>query len=1446
MSESESFDSYKELAEYIVDAMHKLTGAEINLWTISDREGENRQYMKIVASRGNFDKEYKNNAKLHIAIDNSITALALEKGEPIIRRDIQDDCEKPKFQNIEIAKQHDWHSFMTLPLIGIDGTRLGSFSLYSREKGKFENIDIDLIKNFSRPAAIALQKQKESHTLQKLAKVGEILTQKMFSKKSNLLEIAVKEACKLLHADYAYICLYDFRGQRCERIEFGSLCDNRDKENKPCKDCPSSFEQYKEKVWLKCLTALIRQTGEIIAHNVDKGEIEIDRSTLGEPGIDHNEITGVIQQTQFIKCENIKAFVGMPLRTGKESTKTVKKEVGIFSIHFRSPHHFTQDELQMVRIFANQVANVILNKRLYDKARKQTAELKAVHETALKIVAQEDLQKLLQVIVEESVKLLQAKGGMLFLRVPNQNKVELVAVKGVPSEELKIGEDLPLGKGMVGRVVQNRKWMIVDDYSRWEGRVRRLGHLFTAMIEVPLMLGNDPIGVIVVFDDVERRTFSEKDDVPILERLAQQAALAIHNSHLLEKERNLRRQAESLRKVSSEIVSVVELHKTAETILDKLSEIAEYKRVSIQLVRGDSGELLAYRGYGRKVADKGLLRPYSLVRRVINRKAPIVINDTSKDSNWVDESDVYCDDDPKSWVGLPLIYKQEVIGLLILDHDQPGFYNENIKALLIQFAEQAAITIGNARLFDDAQRRIRELEIIQNIVGKINSSRDTKKLLKTIVSEITDQLKCSHCTLFLLAKVNHELLLVPRETYGWGKDQIMKRRFKPGEGLAGWVFQHGQSIILTDATNDYRFSKATKRTKERSMLVVPLKVGNQIIGVISADKDERGWFKENDTQTVERLARHAGIAVEQRISQDLLPEFSMQIISATEEDIILQRLVYGAIELTKTTTGIIYIIGEDVRSITKSYSYPFHFMPLSPRMDNEEGITRQVIKSGETMFFSDITKDYQVNPKLHKFFRAMLAVPLKIESKVMGVLFLHNKEPRFFPETERFLLETLSGQAAIAIRNAQLLVRIQKQHDKQIDAVQHISKSIAEPMNIMDVLNGILKWVITLMDKINYCEVSLLHKENNKMVVVAEQGVKVNKEYREIPIGYGIVGWVAQHKESQLIHDVSKDDRYLNALNGTKTGSEISVPMLKGNELVGVLNIEHPDVNAFKPKDLALAEAIAGLAAIAIENSSLYLDMESKVNERTSDLKEANEKTAAAMERLVLMNEVAAEFVHKMNNLTGTIPVRVSMALKQLDRNNSNHQPIIEQLEIIENDARNLLRISGVVRHSAGAGKPENIEINAILNGVIPEVISNIPGVEDRIRVLRNLSPGLPLIRAERYGLRDTFMSIIRNGFEAISKRGSLKISTNIVVKDEKKFLKVTVADNGKGIPKEVLPRIFDLFFTTKDKGLGFGLWRDRAFIKKLGGDIEVESVEGKGATFHVFIPVEKKDDSYD
>ncbi|MBZ0282490.1 MAG: GAF domain-containing protein [Anaerolineae bacterium] len=408
------------------------------------------------------------------------------------------------------------------------------------------------------------------------------------------------------------------------------------------------------------------------------------------------------------------------------------KTFGAFCLDsIRQPDVFSNDDVTLLSVLADQIGTTIHNWRLFSTAQKQAEELRAIYDMTVKIVEQigeENTDGRLQDVVMASVDLLKAQGGFIYLREGgiDSNLIRMVALQGIPSFDFPLGYLVKSGEGMAGRVIQTKQPLIVNNYSDWPHRLPKLEKWFSAVIEVPLIIKDQAIGVLGVFDDNRKRKFAKRE-LPVLERLAQHAALAIDKATLLETEKNLRVRANTLYDVSVAIRSGNDLNNVAETILDKLLEIVPYKKATMQRIDGDSRILLSKKGYRDEHINTKLLRPISqdnLVREIITKQEIMILSDPYKHPSWDVQPETM---DVKSWIGIPLIYRDMPIGFISLDHDELGFYESKHRDLLTPIASQAAVAIENSILFQQLTQKIEDLsnttENLDKVLGELENSR---------------------------------------------------------------------------------------------------------------------------------------------------------------------------------------------------------------------------------------------------------------------------------------------------------------------------------------------------------------------------------------------------------------------------------------------------------------------------------------------------------------------------------------------------------------------------------------------------------------------------------------------------------------------------------------------------------------------------------------------------
>ena len=356
-------------------------------------------------------------------------------------------------------------------------------------------------------------------------------------------------------------------------------------------------------------------------------------------------------------------------------------------------------------------------KRVEEEIRQRTAQLEALREVGLELTAQLDLDALLRSIVSRAVELVGGDSGGLYLYRPERDALEWTMAVG-PSLA-PIGTVLQRGEGLSGKVWETGEPLIVDDYQVWEGRPAVYeGYPFRATVGVPVRWGEEFLGVLNVLADPPH-TFSSAD-AELLSLFATQAAIAIRNARLYEAEQGRRHIAETLRQTSTVLSSTLELDQVLGLILQQLRQVIPYDSASVQQLQDGRLEIVACQGFERPGKVMGLVFPLDPKfpnYRAVTTKAPLAIEDVTQGfPHFKDEGDSYESGRIRSWLGVPLIVKGEVIGMIALDRVEVRPYTAEEVQLAMTFANQAAIAIENALLYQKTQR----LAITDGLTGLYN------------------------------------------------------------------------------------------------------------------------------------------------------------------------------------------------------------------------------------------------------------------------------------------------------------------------------------------------------------------------------------------------------------------------------------------------------------------------------------------------------------------------------------------------------------------------------------------------------------------------------------------------------------------------------------------------------------------------------------------------------
>ena len=268
-----------------------------------------------------------------------------------------------------------------------------------------------------------------------------------------------------------------------------------------------------------------------------------------------------------------------------------------------------------------------------------------------------------------------------------------------------------------------------------------------------------------------------------------------------------------------------------------------------------------------------------------------------------------------------------------------------------------------------------------------------------------------------------------------------------------------------------------------------------------------------------------------------------------------------------------------------------------------EGVTGIAAQRREAILVDDVTKDPLYIAAVPNV-RSELAVPLIIKNRVIGVIDIESPQANHFDEEHKRLLTLIASRMAVGIENARLYTRTTRQA-RTLVLLNEISRELTSILNVDELLKRIAELLARIIDYQMF-SILLLDDTGEKLQHRFSLRFQENIQLKhDIPLGRGIVGYAAQQKQAVLVPDVSKDPRYIAANNETK--SELAVPLIYKDKVIGVLDLEHTRRGFFTEDHKRTITTLAAQVAIAIENAQLYEQIAKQEKRLERDLALARE-----------------------------------------------------------------------------------------------------------------------------------------------------------------------------------------------------------------------------------------------
>jgi signal transduction histidine kinase/CheY-like chemotaxis protein len=470
-----------------------------------------------------------------------------------------------------------------------------------------------------------------------------------------------------------------------------------------------------------------------------------------------------------------------------------------------------------------------------------------------------DLDEILNKSLDKIVDLTEIQSVGIYLLEESTDELVYVAQKGFSMAFSKGLKRLKLGEGATGKVALSGDPTFIEDYPAYPEAIPfAIEEGLKSLAVIPLKSREKIYGTLNIarkefyqFTPSAKNLFSSIGQ--IISNALDRAALYTENVKRLEEQK-------TLYAIGQEIASKLELKVILKKIIDSVVGLLGVESGSVALwdnkrlsyanviVHGLPESLI-----GREVAvpSEGILG------EIVTRKSPVLWPDYERHPNRLKELDSY---HLKEVLGVPLVVREMVIGTMMVGTSDPKrHFNQNEIDLLFNFAQQAAIAIGNAQLYEDSLAKIRQLTTLYEIGQKLSSTLDLDELLGNALELLRSRWGYPLCTILFMDREKHELYI--RKVIGRDKADVERMRFRVGiDGIVGGVAQTGEPLYVPDITKEPRYIPGSP--EGRSEAAFPLKARDRVIGVLDVESKEVKGFDEEDLKALSSFAGQVSIFIE--------------------------------------------------------------------------------------------------------------------------------------------------------------------------------------------------------------------------------------------------------------------------------------------------------------------------------------------------------------------------------------------------------------------------------------------------------------------------------------------------------------------------------------------------------------------------------------------------------
>lgn len=914
-------------------------------------------------------------------------------------------------------------------------------------------------------------------------------------------------------------------------------------------------------------------------------------------------IPNVQEDDRFEKHEGteyIRGWMGVPM-------VVQNRLVGFLNFDSTVENFFTSEHSSLAHTFGNQAAIAIENARLFQEETRRSQIIEAMANITNEFATAHEIIPALEKITLHSLKLLNASTVAIYLLQDDNKTIKVATAMGAYREQLS-SHTLQIGKGITGNIIETGKPEIVDDMLNDPRRITvpgtpREDAQSDTIMSAPLILRGKPIGAINAWRRRSNGLFNESE-LNFLVSIANQTSMLIESIRLFQETARHAQEAHAIAEVGRDISSTLQLDIVLERIAQYAMELLKAETSAVYLTNRENSLLRAIAAFGkesREIKNDPLPLGSGILGDIALQKSGEIVNNSIEDSRAIIVKGTECHPN-EHLMGVPVLSKDQLTGLLAVWRTGEG---EEFKSHELDFldslAQQAAVAIENARLFEGEQRRLRESETLRQAALAVTTTLELESVLDTILIVMKQVVPYDSASVLMVE--GDQLKLTAAQGFS-NKEEILNLSFPADDELLETVQNSQEPVILKNAQLDKRFNNWADTDYVRGWMGVPLIIRNEVIGYITFDSHQEDVYNETFASLTQAFAYQAASAIqnarqfetEQRHFQEAetLRQAAEAITSTLDIQQVLASILDNLNRVIPFDSASVFLIENENVRLTAAKGFLINDNSVDRLFPASDTLLQEISRTRQPLILKDAQNESRFKKWIVDQVHGWIGVPLIARGIIIGYITIDSQEVDAYTEHDANLAMTFAHQAAVAIENARLYERGEAQI-RRLTVLRDIDSAISSSFDLRVTLNLLIGYAAKELGT-DAAAILLYNSDLKSLSLYTNTGFtkKHNFSSSHIRIGEGLAGRVVLQRKLVNIADLGNTTEYTPSsyFKDENFKGYFGVPLIAKGQIKGVMELYTRE--EFNP-DLDWQNflyTLAGQAAIAIDNVQLFKNLQ--------------------------------------------------------------------------------------------------------------------------------------------------------------------------------------------------------------------------------------------------------------